>query len=858
MSAFEGGKGGGPTPFVNAFKTSSVASLRYNTSQAGSPVPLCYGTQRVSINLIELWGEQGFGKTNSKGGKGLGGSASKKGGGQQYSTNVAFGVCQGPVGFTGSTHGFSGYNEVWANGSVAGANDVGLNGYGGSDGQAPDPVFASSDPNTPVLGYSGTCYVTGTPMQLGSTPALPNISFEITGFEAGTVGTEFPNDANPASIITDLLTDARYGAGFPSANLDTSGALADFGNYCQAAQIGMSMLLDRQQPCARWVEEIAQLTVSAVLWSGSLLKIIPYGDGVLSANSATWTPNLTAQYSLGDSDFLDFGGGSDPVVITRSDPSQATNWLSLEFQDGNNNYNPQMLPVWDQGLIDQYGTRTEPSIQAHELTNATSATVSAQLQLQRKAYIRNTYKFKLGFRYSLLEPMDIVLLTDATTGLEGTAVRITQIDEDDNGELTVTAEELPIGVGTAVITLKQTTAGTGFDSLVAPGNTNAPIIFEPAAALTGGVLETWLIASGGVEEAATSAATASGAVLHFAGPLPAAIVAGCVVEDLTTPASIPAGTTVLSTTATSATLSANVAGGGVGSSDTIAFYSANWGGCQVWISSDGSTYSMAGTIFSGGRQGVLTAGLASHADPDTTDTLAVDLAMSQGQLLSGTAADANNFVTLCYCDGELISYETATLTASYKYNLGTLLRRGVYGTPATGHSAGANFARFGPNDPSLFKYTYPASFIGQTIYIKLPAFNIFGQALQSLSGLTADTYILTGAGALTPTSVPWQYLGTAVTAAAPMLRYTFGESVVFAAAFAGSAANAGTAATGTVIFDIALNGTNFATMTFAASATTATFAGTASSFAAGDVLSVMPRTSDATLLNLSGNFAGTA
>jgi hypothetical protein len=50
-------------------------------------------------------------------------------------------------------------------------------------------VFVSSDTNTPVLGYSGTCYVTGTPLQLGSTPALPNVSFEITGFEVGTVGT---------------------------------------------------------------------------------------------------------------------------------------------------------------------------------------------------------------------------------------------------------------------------------------------------------------------------------------------------------------------------------------------------------------------------------------------------------------------------------------------------------------------------------------------------------------------------------------------------------------------------------------------------------------------------------------------
>jgi len=443
---FPGGKGGGPTPFSNAFKPATIASLRYNTSQAGSPVPICYGTHRVSINLIEFWGEQGFGST-SKGGKGLGSSGGKKGSNANYSVDVAFGICQGPVNFTGAPAGFLNgstlENRVWANGSIAGIDRTPVNVYHGNDGQAADPVFVSSDTNTPVLGYSGTCYVTGTPLQLGSTPALPNVSFEITGFETGTVGANFPGDANPASIVTDLLTNTRYGAGFPSANLDSTGSLADFATYCQAAQLAMSLLLDRQQPCARWLEEIAQLAVAAVVWSGSLLKIIPYGDQALSANGATWTPNLTWQYSLGDSDFLDFGGGSDPVLLTRSDPAAATNWLSIEYMDAGNSYNPQILPVWEQGLIDQYGLRSEPSIQAHGFTNATSATASAQLQLQRKAYIRNTYKWKLGWRYSLLEPMDIVLLTDATLGLSGAAVRIIQIDEDDNGELTITAEEIP-------------------------------------------------------------------------------------------------------------------------------------------------------------------------------------------------------------------------------------------------------------------------------------------------------------------------------------------------------------------------------------------------------------------------------
>ncbi len=437
------GKGGGPSPFVNSFRAPQLNSLRYNTSQFGSPVFIAYGTCRISVNIVEYWGFTGS-SGGGKGGKGLGRSAGKKGSNQRYQVNVAFGLCQGPVSFAGASHGSDGNNRIWSNGGTAnGLSAVGLNGYVGTDGQEPDPVFVSADPNVPVLGYSGTCYVTGTPMQLGSSPVLPNIQFEVTGFAAGSAGPDFPDDARPDRIVTDLLTNPRYGAGFPRENLDTTGTLTDWGTYCQAARIAMSLLLDRQQPCARWLEEIAQLTVSSVVWSGALLKIVPYADAPLSANGASWSPNLTWQYDLDDSDFLDFGGGSDPVLLTRADPAEMTNWLGIEYMESVGGYNQQVLPVWDQGLIDQYGVRTEPSIQAHEFTNPISATISAQLQLQRKAYIRNRYKFKLGWRYALLEPMDIVLLNDAVLGLSGAAVRILQIDEDDNGELSITAEEIP-------------------------------------------------------------------------------------------------------------------------------------------------------------------------------------------------------------------------------------------------------------------------------------------------------------------------------------------------------------------------------------------------------------------------------
>src|SRR5438067_8163764 len=250
----------------------------------------------------------------------------------------------------------------------------------------------------------------------------------------------------------------------------------------------------------------------------------------------------------------------------------------------------------------------------------------------------------------------------------------------------------------------------------------------------------------------------------------------------------------------------------------IATGGPDWGGCQVWLSTDGNTYAYAGTIYRGGRQGALTSALPSHADPDTANTLAVDLTQSQGQLLSGTLADADTFVTLCYTDGELLSYETATLTAAHQYNL-TYLRRGAYGTPIGAHSMGASFARFGPNDPSLFKYIYPQSFVGQTIYVKLPAFNIFGQAMQSLAGLTPTTYTLTGDGAVQgPAYVSGSWPGSPA-AGQVIERYIFATPVTFPSGLGGSYGNTGTAATAIASFTIAKNGSAIGTMDFAAGAT---------------------------------------
>jgi hypothetical protein len=167
----------------------------------------------------------------------------------------------------------------------------------------------------------------------------------------------------------------------------------------------------------------------------------------------------------------------------------------------------------------------------------------------------------------------------------------------------------------------------------------------------------------------------------------------------------------------------------------------NWGGCDVWVSTDNATYTNIGRIAGPARTGVLTAPLAAGGSPDTADNLA-DLSQSRGVLYSGSQADATALNTLCYVDGELIAYETATLTGNNRYSL-TYLVRGAYGTSITAHPSGAAFARL---DQAIFKYTLPPEYVGVALYLKFTSFNIYGAAEESLANVQAYGYVPTGTG----------------------------------------------------------------------------------------------------------------
>ena len=160
-----------------------------------------------------------------------------------------------------------------------------------------------------------------------------------------------------------------------------------------------------------------------------------------------------------------------------------------------------------------------------------------------------------------------------------------------------------------------------------------------------------------------------------------------------------------------------------------------WGGCNVWISVDSAKYTNIGRVEGPARYGVLSSALPLHGDPDTTNTLSVDLSTSLGKLGDATTTEADTGNSLCYVGGELMSYRDATLTSAHRYDL-AYLRRGQRNSVVSAHATGSAFARL---DDAIFKFAYPNNNIGATIYIKFQSFNIFGRAEEDLSALTPYT-----------------------------------------------------------------------------------------------------------------------
>jgi len=226
------------------------------------------------------------------------------------------------------------------------------------------------------------------------------------------------------------------------------------------------------------------------------------GACALGNTPVTYTPNLTIQYDLstanatsGGSDFIS-AHGDPPIKVKRTRQADAYNVIQVSCLDRSDAYNKAVVEASDLDLVQRFGRRVAPVIQAEMICSTDTARAVAQTALQRSVYLRNTYEFTVGWRYSRLEPMDLVTLTDAQTQLAAKPVRITAVQENDSGALDMEAEDLFIGVSTPGAYQQQSGSGYTTNTGIDPGNANATVVFQPPTELSG-TPQIWIGASGG-------------------------------------------------------------------------------------------------------------------------------------------------------------------------------------------------------------------------------------------------------------------------------------------------------------------------------------------------------------------------
>jgi len=735
-----------------ATSETKLEALKIQSSAYGVVIPVVGGVNRVAGNLIDYLGFKATPQTSTQDQGGKGGGVKTTSNTYTYSASVLMGICQGPIGgisriWKGKevlTGGWAAANIVSASETYAvpgsgamtytlanGATLIGTptitttitvtESYGDAGGSWTDtrvvtlasgtdyslsagvvtvldakwrgytltikyqrgngapslaalttlglslaagdmsqtaPAWLTALDATHSLGYPGLAFVHGQDYDLGTGASVDNHSFEVQGAGAYRYGSSKP-DCNPAEFTAGVLTDGRYGARMPATQLE----VGDWTNYCAAAGLLMSPLLTEQQRAADFIDAICKLTNSAAVWSVDTLKIIPYGDVTLTGNGVTYTPNTTPIYDLDDDRWLQ-DGSEDPIVWTDKAGADRYNVVKVEYCDRTLYYAKTIATAQDDADIATNGTRTMPTFSAPWICDAGVARLVAQILLQRSLLIGRTATLKLPWAYCLLEPMDLVTVSDTLLNDSKLPVRITKIEEDEEGTLTVEIEDWPLGAASPTLYTSQVPGGYLHNYRAAPGSVTAPVFFEAPAVLTSTGLEVYAAVKGSTSD---------------------------------------------------------------------------WGGCSVWVSSDGLTYKRAGSVAGAARYGTLSAAMTA-----TQNTAAVQ-GLGTAQLLSGSATDAVALNTLCYIGGaspEYVAYVAATLTGAGAYTLSSVLR-GAHGRAAAAHASGDAFVRV--DDAIAKSGELSPDNIGRTLYFKFTSFNQFGGAEEDLASVTAYPYEVTGA-----------------------------------------------------------------------------------------------------------------
>ena len=462
-----------------------ISAFQSTTCEFGTPLPLAYGTCKRGPNLINF---QDFTPveivTTQKTGK----RSSSTTINYKYYVYVELALCEGVI---------NGIKKIWVGdqeyNSLADLNAA-------ENPGAPLSLNVGSDPNPTTymqtnhpdiaVGYGNMAYLYGYIFLGENTASIPSFVFELNGLLRST-GDGI--DANPADVIIDMLGRIGYAAYIDQDSFN------NYRSYCAEAGLLISTpeeAFKDQKKCQEVIKELLTITNTYMFWSVDRFKVVPRDD----RPRGTWQPDTTVRYHLTPNEMQKQDNGAC-VLYERKDSSEVYNRFGVAFTNRDNNYEAETVFFEDTDDILLHGAKTASDFSAKWLHTTARAVAVAEMQARINRTEHTRYKFKLSWEFGLLEPGDLVMLTDPVIGLDHQLAMIESINEESKFTLSVTAVRREASAAGISYDIPESSYNIIYYN-ADPGDVAAPLMIIPPADLvtSSSGLELW-IAIHGEEEA---------------------------------------------------------------------------------------------------------------------------------------------------------------------------------------------------------------------------------------------------------------------------------------------------------------------------------------------------------------------
>jgi len=294
--------------------------------------------------------------------------------------------------------------------------------------------FQSQNGQTPA--YVGTAYVipTDQPFYVGNSTRIEPWSFQVRripndlGLLVGTA-TINGKDANPMSVLYEVLTNKEWGLGRSAAEIDTTN-FTDNATTLATEGNGFSMLLDREIQIADFINEIER-QIDGVLYVDQL-------TGLWKVNLARGGYDIDTVPQITDSNCISVS------TFNRGSWEDTTNIVQVEFFDESEEFKQTFAVAQDmanqriQNGVNIVGAPKYPGVK-----NRTLANQLAWRDLRALSFPRARAKLVVDRTFFALNPGEVIAFSNTQLGLDKLPMRVNKLDLGDliDGRITLELTE---------------------------------------------------------------------------------------------------------------------------------------------------------------------------------------------------------------------------------------------------------------------------------------------------------------------------------------------------------------------------------------------------------------------------------